>query len=546
MSQITISAACELDHRSVWLRGGKSLRVGTSGQTIVANDRGKDCGQTGSKTHCKNSRFGVRALHRYHGGMRRLLLSLLLVFSAFCRAAGLPDLGEAAQGEFSPLLEQKIGASIIQDIRAREPSYVDDAEITGYLNRIGGKLGAQSDGATQSFEFFALRDPTLNAFAMPGGYIGVHTALILSSQTESELASVLAHEISHVTQRHLARLINKSGQGQAASLLSLAVAILAARSNPDIAMGAVMAGQGVAIQNQLNYSRDFEREADRIGIQLLERSGYDIRGMASFFERLQKFGRLYENNAPGYLRTHPLTTERIADMDNRIHGRPYKQVPDSVEFLLVKAKLRAQSGTPHDALTDFQTQLKDKKYTNEAVLRYGLAQAKLLLKDFTGAEREVSEIRRLKLVSPMIETLSAELRIKQGDPAAAVKILTAARSRYPQERAVTYLLVAAMHDANLAAEALAVTNEDLVSYPSDDRMHILQAKSFALLGQRAEQHRALGEAYSLQGQLPAAIIQFELAQKAGDGNFYAQSQIDARLRELKKQQLEALKEKKGF
>ena len=455
-------------------------------------------------------------------------------------------LGEVAQGEFSPLLEQKIGASIINDIRARDPSYLDDPEINGYLNRIGGKLASQSENNKQSFEFFALRDATLNAFAMPGGYIGVHSALILSSQTESELASVLAHEISHVTQRHLARLINKSGQGEVASLVGLAVAILAARSNPDMAMGAVMAGQGLAIQNQLKYSRDFEREADRIGLQLLERSGYDVRGMGSFFERLQKFGRIYENNAPGYLRTHPLTVERIADMENRIHGRPYKQVPDSVEFLLVKAKLRAQSGSPQDALTEFQTQLKDRKFANEAVVHYGLAQTKLLLKDYAGAERAVNDIRRLKLVSPMVETLTAELRMKQGDPASAVKLLTVARQRYPQERGISYLLVAALHDAQQPAEALSITRDDLVSYPSDDRMHILQAKSFALLGQRAEQHRALGEAYSLQGQLPAAIIQFELAQKAGDGNFYAQSQIDARLRELKKQQADELKQKQGL
>jgi predicted Zn-dependent protease len=120
---------------------------------------------------------------------------------------------------------------------------------------------------------------------MPGGYIGVHTGLILAAASESELASVLAHEISHVTQRHLARLVNKSGQGQVTSLLALAVAILAARSSPDLAVGAAMAGQGAAIQNQLNYSRDFEREADRIGLGLLERSGFDIRGMSGFFER---------------------------------------------------------------------------------------------------------------------------------------------------------------------------------------------------------------------------------------------------------------------
>lgn len=477
----------------------------------------------------------------------RAILPLLIAAALAvppARGDGLPDLGESAQGDFSPLMEQKIGNSIINDIRNRDPSYVDDPEINGYLNRLGGRLASQSEGATQSFEFFALRDPTLNAFAMPGGYIGVHTALILSAQSESELASVLAHEISHVTQRHLARLINKSSQGQVAALLSLAVAILAARSNPDIATGAALAGQAAGIQNQLNYSRDFEREADRFGLNLLEKSGYDVRGMGSFFERLQKFGRLYENNAPGYLRTHPLTTERIADMENRIQSRPYRQVADSVEFLLVRAKLRAQLGTPQEALADFQTQLKERKYANEAVVRYGLAQARVRAADLPGAEREVADLRRLKLQSPMVETLAAEVRMKAGDAVEAARLLAVARQRYPQERAVLYGLIAAQQASGQAAESLRLASEEVLAYPSDARLHALQARSHALLGHRAEQHRALAESYALQGQLAGAILQLELAQKAGDGNFYAQSQIDARLRELKKQQVEELRQKR--
>ncbi|MDP2823789.1 MAG: M48 family metalloprotease [Sulfuritalea sp.] len=449
-------------------------------------------------------------------------------------AEGLPDLGEAAQTEFSPAMERRIGESIMLEIR-RDPAWLDDPEVTSYLNRLGNRLSAQSEEARQEFEFFALRDSTLNAFAMPGGYIGVHTGLILAAASESELASVLAHEISHVTQHHLARLINKSGQGQVTSLLALAVAILAARSSPDLAVGAAMVGQGAAIQNQLNYSRDFEREADRIGLGLLERSGFDIRGMSSFFERLQKFGRLYENNAPGYLRTHPLTTERLADMGNRIQGRPYKQVPDSLEFQLVRAKLRAQEGTSRDAVTEFETRLKNHSFAgSEAAMRYGLAQARVRDGNPAAADQELGELRRLKAVSPMIETLAAQLRLKQGDAAGAVKILRAARPRFPQERAIAYGLVEALHEARLPQEAIKLAEDDLQSYPSDARMHALQAKTYAMLGKRLQQHRAQAEAYALQGQLPAAVEQLELAQKAGDGNFYEQSQVDSRLREMKK------------
>jgi predicted Zn-dependent protease len=482
---------------------------------------------------------------KQHSLARALILGLG-IFSAplLSTAEGLPDLGEAAQAEFSPAMERRIGESVMLEIR-RDPAWLDDPELSSYLNRLGNRLSSQSEEARQEFEFFVLRDSTLNAFAMPGGFIGVHTGLILAAASESELASVLAHEISHVTQHHLARLINKSGQGQMTSLLALAVAILAARSNPDLAMGAAMAGQGAAIQNQLNYSRDFEREADRVGLGLLERSNFDIRGMSSFFERLQKFGRLFENNAPGYLRTHPLTTERLADMGNRIQGRPYKQVPDSLEFELVRAKLRAQEGTSRDAVTDFESRLKDRSFAgSEAAMRYGLAQARVREGNLVAADKELGELRRLKAVSPMIEMFAAQLRLKLGDALGAVRILRAAQPRYPQERAIAYGLVESLLEARLPSDAIKVTEDELLNYPSDAKMRALQAKTYSLLGKRLQQHRAQAEAYALTGRVAAAVEQLELAQKAGDGNFYEQSQVDSRLREMKKRMADEAKEAK--
>ncbi|MDP2811915.1 MAG: M48 family metalloprotease [Rhodocyclaceae bacterium] len=469
----------------------------------------------------------------------------MIILAPVTLADGLPDLGETAQADFSPQTERRIGEAILRDIRLHEPAYLDDPEILDYLNRLGRRLAAQSEDARQTFEFFALRDATLNAFAMPGGYIGVHTGLILAAQSESELASVLAHEISHVTQRHLARLLGKQSQAQVASLLSIAVAILAARQNADLAQGALAAGQAAGIQHQLNYSRDFEREADRMGLQLLEKAGYDIRGMGGFFDRLQKFGRLYENNAPGYLRTHPLTIERLADMENRIQMRPYRQVPDSIDFLLVRAKLRAQEGTVQDAVTDFETRIRDRKFAIEAAERYGLARARLRAGDPAAAEREVEALRRLKIASAMIETLAAELRMRQGDPAGAAKILRDAAVRYPQARAVAYALVEALLADRQPEEALRVSSGDLQSYTTDARMHALQARTYALLGRKLQQHRAQAESYAHLGQLHAAIEQLQLAQRSPDGNFYEQSQVDARLRELKARKAEEAKQKKS-
>lgn len=475
--------------------------------------------------------------------MRLRLFLFLCVLAPAALADGLPNLGEASEADLSPQMERKIGEQLIMEIH-RDPAYLNDPEVEAYLNRLGHRLSAQSDGAAQSFEFFVLKDATLNAFAMPGGYIGVHTGLVTAAQSESELASVLAHEISHVTQHHMARSVAKQSQSQYAALLALAVGLLASRHNADLATGAIVGSQAAAEQSQLSYSRDFEREADRTGLQVLERAGFDIRGMAAFFERLQKFGRLYENNAPGYLRTHPLTTERIADMENRIQSRPYHQVADSTDFLLVRAKLQSEEGSAPDAVVRFDSQLKDRKFTSEAATRYGLAEALLRDGRFVAAEAQVAELRRLKVVSPLVETLAADLRAKQGDTAGAVKILQAAAVRYPQERAIAYALVENLLAERQAQQALKFTVSDLQSYTTDARMHELQARTYAALGMHLQQHRAQAEAYALTGQLPAAVEQLQLAQKAPDGDFYERSQVDARLRELKARQAEQAKEKK--
>lgn len=459
-------------------------------------------------------------------------------------AEGLPDLGEISQADFSPVMERRIGESAMKDIRLHDPACIDDPEINGYLNRLGMRLVAQSPQARQDFEFFALRDSSLNAFAMPGGFIGVHSGLILAAQSESELASVLTHEISHVTQHHLARQLGARSQAQLPMLLSLAVAILAARNNSDIAQGALMTGQAAAIQQQLNYSRDFEREADRHGIQLLERAGFDIRSMADFFERLQKYGRLYESNAPGYLRTHPLTSERIADMENRIQEHPYRQVADSLDFLLVRAKIKAGEGAAADAVAGFSAQLRERKFSSEIAARYGHAIALSRDRQYAAAEAEIDELRRLKADSAMIESLAADLRKNMNDPAGALRILRAALARYPHERSLAYAQVEILLTTGQAREALQATLEDLHAHGSDARMHALQARVYAALGKHLQQHRSQAESYALQGQLPLAIEQLQLAQKTGDGDFFEQSQVDARLRELKLRNAEEMKNAK--
>jgi predicted Zn-dependent protease len=456
-------------------------------------------------------------------------------------AQDLPELGDTSAALLSPRMERRIGEQAMREIRLRDPQFVDDAELTEYINTVGRRIVAAIPDARQDFEFFLVRDNTINAFAMPGGFVGVHTGLILAAQTESELAGVLAHEVAHVIQHHIARLLGKQDQLSIPTLAAVILGLLAARSNPDVTQ-ALIAGAGAGnIQAQLNYTRDFEREADRIGFQFLQQAHFDVGGMASFFERMQKSNRLYDNNAPAYLRTHPLTTERIADMQNRSQTAAYRQSPDSVEFHLVRAKLRAEQGLPREAVAYFDELVRQHRYASEAGARYGLAQALARARDFSRAESEVESLRKLVGMHPMVELLSARIRAESGNPAGARDALRAALTRIPDYRPLHYAYAEALQNLGQHQAALAWLAELVKTYPRDSRLYGMQARSYSASGKRLLHHQALAETYVLQGTLPAAIEQLQLAQKSGDGDFYQLSAVDARLRNLRTLQAEEAK-----
>jgi predicted Zn-dependent protease len=468
--------------------------------------------------------------------------AILLGPRAFAQT--LPDLGG---GDFaiSPQLERRIGESIVREIRFHDPSYIDDAEAEDYLKNLGTKLAQANPALRQELEFFVLRDHTVNAFALPGGFVGVHSGLINTAETESELASVLAHELGHVSQRHLARMLSQQQQLQMPMMVAIAAALLLGRSRPDLAAGAAAAAQGAGIQAQLSYSRDFEREADRIGLQTLEDAGFDVRAMASFFEKLQRSTRVSDDGTmPGYLRTHPITTDRIADVQNKAAGMPYRQHADAVDFYLVRAKLRADAGEARDAVASFESALREQRYSSEPATHYGLAEALVRAGRPKEAQREFDRLRASGIDSPMLPTLAARIKQAAGDKAGASGILADAQKRYPYSRAVMYAYIASLQDAGANDAALAALRESLTQYPKDVRLYGMQAKAYAAMGKRLLQHQAQGEAYALQGSLPAAIEQLQLARSAGDGDFYQLSVVDARLKELRAQYATEMKEAK--
>jgi predicted Zn-dependent protease len=468
-----------------------------------------------------------------------------LSFALPASAQQLPELGDAASTTIPPQLERRIGESIMREIRFQDPSYVDDPEISDYLNRLGHQLLGGNPDAHPGFEFFAVRDPTINAFALPGGFIGVNTGLLTLTDNESELASVLGHEIGHVTQHHIARLIAAQQQMQLPTMIALAAAVLLGGSRPDLAMGAAAAAQGGAIQSQIAYTREFEREADRIGFRSLEAAGFDVRAMPAFFEKMQHATMLADDGSvPSYLRTHPLTSERIADIDNRVASVPYHQHRDSIDFHLVRAKLRAERGDPAEAVASFSSAVRDRRYAVEAAARYGLAVALLRARRIPQASEEVARLRATGAASPMIETLAARVQLAGGDTNAAIATLAQALQRYPDRLPLIYAEAQTLLQAGRGADALRLLEAPVREHPRDPRLRALQAQSYAALGKRLLQHQAQAELYVLRGAVPAAIEQLQLAQAAGDGNFYELSAVEARLKELRARHAQDLRDAK--
>lgn len=464
----------------------------------------------------------------------RLFLLMILLCVPRALAQALPDLGDVSTAAITTVDERRLGESIMLEIR-RDPAYLDDPEVADYANALGGRLTAHSSAVRQEFEFFVIQDPQINAFALPGGFVGINTGLLLAAQSESEVAGVLAHEVAHVTQRHIARMIGQQGQNQILSIAALAVAILAARSNSQIGEAAVAFGQAGIVQSQLNFTRDNEREADRVGLQLLETSGLDPRGMATFFERLQRATRVYEGGAPSYLRTHPLTFERIADIQNRIENLSYRQVPDGLDFQLIRAKLRAETGSPRDAVAFFEEGFAERKFLSEVAGRYGLVASLMRARDYVRAQREMVSLR--KTANPIIENLACRLA-DASDSAGALKCYQDARRAYPGYRALFYGHAELLLRAKQSATVLQMLEGRIRSQPDDSRLYRLQALAYEAQGNRLQQHRAQGEAYLRSGQLGAAVEQMRIALKAGGGDFYQLSAVEARLRELRRLQLE--------
>jgi predicted Zn-dependent protease len=462
----------------------------------------------------------------------------------------LPTLGDPSSDELSPTAERKLGEDIMRQAREADDIF-EDPESTEYLNQFGLNLILHAPPSPQPFEFFLVLDRDINAFALPGGYIGVNTGLIIATESESELASVLSHEMGHVIQRHIARGMDRESQTGPIALAAMLLGILAAAKarQADAGEAAMTMGEGFAISDQLAFSRDAEREADRVGFQILHDSGFDVAGMATFFERLQKATAIYENGAPEWLRDHPVTSERIADIQNRIRVTHYRQRADSPDFQLIRSRLKVLQNITAQGLRDtqvaFEDQLAHGNYASEAAIRYGLAVAMLRQENLSGAQQQLERIVKLSpKPDPVIANFQIQLKRAQKDLPGALATAKLACEEFPQSRSLAWQYGQVLQEMGRNDEAIAYLRDQLLLYHSEATLYGMLAKSYIASGQPMLEHEALAEEYYLRGGVQAAIEQLNLAHKEGGSDFYELSQIDARLSQLKAEWADIQKQRK--
>jgi len=445
----------------------------------------------------------------------------------------LPDIGDPTGTLMTPLQEQQLGAAFFRKLHS-QMEISQDPEVSDYIQSIGQKLAASSDSPGQSFHFFVVVEPTINAFAGPGGYIGVNTGLILVSEAESELASVLAHEISHVTQRHLYQTFQAAGRmALPTAVAMLAAILLGAKGNAQAGQAAIVAAQAANMQYQINFTRDNEAEADRVGMQLLSKSEFDPRAMPTFFERMQQSTRFAGHQLPEFLLTHPVTVSRISDTRGRAEQFPYKQYPDSLTYQIIRAKLRVRSeSTPRTALEYFRAIADQGTRPQRDVAAYGLALA--LVKNSRTAEARpiLTGLIERYPDQPHFLTALADIEMDAHNYPRAAELYQNGLKRFPANPALTLSHVRLSLITGKPEQARQLLQGYMGVHNSTPEVYELMAEIYSRLNREAASHQYLAEAYYAAGQTRDGIMHLRLAKKLAGNDYYLNFAIDQRLREF--------------
>ena len=464
-----------------------------------------------------------------------LTAALTMALPAWGQPVGLPSMGVTSAAELSPSVEHLLGEAIMEQGR-HDPTYIADLDINQYLTRMGRQLAAHApQPLSQPITVFAVRDASINAFALPGGYIGVNSGLVVAARNPSELAGVLAHEIGHVMQRHIARGIAQASQGAGMMVASLVGALLAALAGQgQLAMGVAAFGQAATIDRQLGFSRSAEQEADRAGFQMMRAAGFNPRGMLDMFRRLMNMASLNEGAGGGYASTHPLSIQRLSDIENRLAELPPVHAKPDPEFWFVQARLALIQARGNDSrrslAQSLRAQSRDPDALRRAAALYGLASVEKSAGDLDRARADLAQAQALQ-DAPQIAVLGVQLAAAQG-AATAVAAGTAAWKRWPDSQGVAYEYSRALQAARQDEAAAGFLQARIKQWPNIPDFEKLLADSLNRLGRQVAAHEAMASYYEQTGALPTAVEHLEQARRLSK-DFYAQSRLDAEIREVR-------------
>lgn len=431
--------------------------------------------------------------------------ALVFVSGAGADDINIPDMGSPADAILNKSQESQIGRAIMRSIRM-SGQVVEDPQVNEYINEIGHRLAAQANDGNHEFTFFVVDDPRINAFALPGGYIGVHTGLIDASRNEDELAGVLAHEIAHVTQRHIARSIHASSrQSLLTTALMLGALILgAAGGDSDVAQAGIAVAQGTAAQQQINFTRSNEHEADRIGIEALAAAGFDPHGMSSFFEVISRQQlSAPDERMPEFLRTHPVTSDRIAEARARAADYPRVRSTDSTNYGITQARLRVAAFDTHEQAVAY---FERRDYANQNdIERYGRAVAYQRAGRHVEANRIFSELVDTddKVIAYHIGLGQTETALE--NYAAAQETFDHALGLFPRNVPLVVAYGEALLQLGKADQAHDMLLDLLNNVPPTPEQVRLIARAASMAGESAEAYYYLAEYRFMTGDLVGGV-----------------------------------------
>ena len=487
-----------------------------------------------------------------HQQLKFLLLACLLTTGLLCTAnisadglsSQLPDIGAAGSSVLSPREERQLGREFMRSV-TRSLKLVDDPVILDYLQSLSNHLISQMNDGSQEITTFLVDNPSINAFAGPGGYIGIHTGLILAARNEGELASVLAHEIAHVTQRHLVRSFEASSRMNLPTMGAIIAAIVLGANNPEVSEAVLASTMASNVQQQLTYSRAHEQEADRIGLDLMVNADISPHAMVSFFEVLQSQHKFAESSAPEFLRTHPLTISRIADIKNRAAQFSTHSSPDNTAFQLIQVRtaIYAQKNKGISSNKTFR------KFThlNKTARQYYDA----LTAAETGQYQQARKLMGLLMQSAnhrvLNYTSAVQIELADNKLQQAQKILTKALNLFPGNLLLIELQAKTHLRQQQPRQAFNLLKTTLRKDPEYLRLYPLYAKAAKLADEDAEAYRSLAELHYAQGNIHQAVDHLTQALKAPRLTQFDRLSIEARLNtfttEVHQLEQEALQDK---